>query len=52
MFTSIDKALVPSLVGIIHWVLSLFGVMPQMTIEQTVAYVLTSLGVYQVTNKK
>ena len=52
MFTSFDKALVPLVVAAFNWVLSYFGVTPDMTVEQTVVYVLTALGVYQVTNKK
>ena len=52
MFTSIDKALWPLVVGAVYWVLSFFGVTPEMTVEQVIAIVLTSLGVYQVTNKK
>lgn len=52
MFTTVDKALTPLGVGIVYWLLSLVHVTPQMTVEQMVTLLVSSIGVYFASNKK
>ena len=52
MLTRYDKTLWAIVVPVLYWVLSWVHVAPQMTVEQTVAAVLTAAGVYTVSNKQ